>query len=97
MHYAVTTHTDARVNSKCRPKIFIKILGDVNKTEFIPLQHSQTNKQPFLSGKRDIFNVTAPDVGRIKKVILRNEDNITNFWSFDSFEIRTINDGHIYK
>lgn len=97
VQYAVTTHTDSKIASKPGIKIFIKIIGNLNKTEYIPLQHSQTNKNPFLSGKKDVFDLTAVDVGHIKRVVLRNEDDPSNCWNFDSLEIRQINSGHIYN
>ena len=55
------------IASKPGIKIFIKIIGNLNKTEYIPLQHSQTNKNPFLSGKKDVFDLTAVDVGHVWK------------------------------
>ena len=67
MHYVVTTHTDSKVVSNLGTKLFIKIIGNLNKTEFIPLQHSELNKHPFMSGKKDVFDVIAVDVGHVCK------------------------------
>jgi hypothetical protein len=66
VHYIVTTHTDCRLVSNTETKIFIKIIGNLNKTEFIPLIHSVNNtKHPFVSGKRDVFDIFATDVGHV--------------------------------
>lgn len=105
VHYAVLSHTNYQ--QKTNPKsphinVVIQIMGDKNKTNFIPLQHSQLNKIPFMANKRDIFDVYAVDVGHITQVILRNqavnsESNSSNNWYVDNLEIRTFNQSHIYK
>ena len=88
MHYVVTTHTDHKIVSKTGKRIFIKIIGNLNKTEFIPLQHSQTNNQPFLSSKKDVFDITAVDVGH---VCINLYSNFINFrFNFDYFRLNML-------
>lgn len=104
VHYAVLSHTNYQ--QKTNPKlphinIVIEITGDKNKTNFIPLQHSQLNKIPFMANKRDVFDVFAVDVGHITQVKLRNhcDPNVlnSNSWYVDNLEIRTFNQSHVYK
>ena len=68
-HYVVITHTGNKhqSNAKADLNIEIKLIGEKGKTKFIPLQHSQLNKNPFICGKKDLFDLFENDVGRVNK------------------------------
>lgn len=74
MHYVISTHTGHRQvagqrtsGNKQLLEIGIQLIGEKGKTKLIPLKHSQTNKQhPFVAGRKDVFDVLATDVGRVK-------------------------------
>ncbi len=67
-HYVICTHSGAKQPGNCAKSdlnIEIQIVGEKGRTRFIGLQHSQLNKQPFVPGKKDIFDVFATDVGKV--------------------------------
>lgn len=67
IYYVITTHTGSKQNIKSNDlKICFQLIGDNAKTKFITLQHSQLNKQPFVCGKKDVFEIFANDVGRVR-------------------------------
>jgi hypothetical protein len=64
----ICTHSGTKQpgnSAKSDLNIEIQIIGDKARTKFIRLQHSQLNKQPFVPGKKDIFDVFATDVGKV--------------------------------
>lgn len=60
--------TNSNTISTVDLNINIKLIGEKGKTKFIPLQHSQLNKQAFISGKKDVFDIIASDVGRVREL-----------------------------
>lgn len=65
------------MNKSTELSISIQLIGDKAKTKFISLQHSQLNKQAFVCGKKDVFEIFANDVGRVRLhfVYLNNLNN----------------------
>ncbi|RNA02031.1 lipoxygenase homology domain-containing 1-like [Brachionus plicatilis] len=91
--YVITTHTgNKQMNKSNDLNISFQIIGDKAKTKFIRLQHSQLNKQAFICGKKDIFEILANDVGRTTKVVIANqsEPNPNNSWFVDNFEVKNL-------
>jgi len=71
INYTVVCHTNyqQKLNDPKLPlNVAIQLIGEKNNTNFIPLQHSQINKVPFLAGRRDIFSIVTADVGRVSSV-----------------------------
>ena len=100
-NYVISTRTTTKQPNPAKQDtldIEIQIIGERAKTKFVPLQHSELNKFPFTSGKKDVFNICASDVGRVTKLVIRvtNCESLAN-WFVDSLEIKALNNMQIYQ
>lgn len=51
-------------------KVYISLVGDANKTEFMRLKSTQSSSGPFSVGQEDIFQVEGPFVGKVNGALL---------------------------
>lgn len=66
--YKVTVSTTKKFGAGTDAKVFIKIYGEKGDSERLPLTNSKTHKNTFESGNVDVFDVTLPDIGAIRKI-----------------------------
>ena len=79
MKYIIHTHTNNEQDSTTDLIISIQIIGEKLKTNFIPLVRSVLNKKAFLKGKKDIFEVQALDVGKVRHRFCFESNNQFNY------------------
>jgi hypothetical protein len=72
--YKVHTRTSDRKYARTDADVYAIIYGDNNDTGKMKLNKGQ-NLDPFENGKIDSFHLIAPDVGKIKKVLIGQDDS----------------------
>ncbi len=66
--YKVIVKTSKKFGSGTDAKVHIKLNGEFESTDRIPLNRSLTHKNPFESGNEDVFEVVAPNLGALTKI-----------------------------
>ena len=62
----ITVQTGNVQNSGTDSNVFITLNGDKNKITKRPLEKSETNKNPFERGNKDVFKFSDTDVGKVE-------------------------------
>ncbi|KAM7540990.1 hypothetical protein Aperf_G00000044779 [Anoplocephala perfoliata] len=63
-------------------RVYISLVGDANKTEFMRLKSTQSSSGPFTVGQEDIFQFGGPFVGKLEKakLLLESKDEKTSWY-----------------
>ena len=68
--YTIHVFTGTKSGAGTNADVFIRLHGDNDSSETLWLRHSQTNKDPFESGRCDTFEVEAKYLGNLGKITL---------------------------
>ncbi|VDL19697.1 unnamed protein product [Hymenolepis diminuta] len=78
-NYTIHTMTGEMLKADTNSNLYISLLGDAGKTQFIPLKHSQSPSDPFRLGQEDIFQFEAPFIEKAK-ILLERKDSETSWY-----------------
>ncbi|XP_013400766.1 lipoxygenase homology domain-containing protein 1 [Lingula anatina] len=87
--YTVHVTTGKKRGAGTNAQVFVQIFGRGLNTEKLILDSSASNKDPFESGQTDIFKLSAPNVGIIKKILIgHNNEGFAAGWYLDKVVIQ---------
>jgi hypothetical protein len=66
--YKIMVNTTDKFGAGTDAKVYIKLYGEQNVTEKIPLVKSLTHDNPFEAGNQDMFEVVAAHLGPLTKI-----------------------------
>lgn len=69
----ITVQTGDVVSGGTDSKVLITLNGDKNKITKYHLNKSETNKNPFEKGNRDVFKFNDIDVGKVSTMIFADD------------------------
>ena len=86
--YVIEVQTGKGPGAGTDSNVFIEIIGTHASSGEKNLIFSETNANAFESGAKDLFTLNCPNLGQIKKVVVRNEgSSLRAKWKLDEIRI----------